>query len=141
FRIGGANAEAAPTADGPRYWVEDQELGDENTGSNDESIQFRRIRARLLLSNQDQTGYEVLPLARIERSAQLEAPPQLDLDYVPPLLVLDAWPPLWQAVQSLYHQIGAKVDQLATQVIDRSISFDSQVPGDPEPPLNLSALT
>ncbi len=59
---------------------------------------------------------------------------------MPPLLVLDAWPPLWQAVQSLYHQIGAKVDQLAAQVVDRSISFDSQVPGDAERLLKLSAL-
>jgi type VI secretion system protein ImpJ len=140
FQVGRANVEAVPTADGPRFWVEDQEVNDENTGSNDESIQFRRVRARLLLSNQDHTGYEVLPLARIERSAQLEAPPQLDLHYVPPLLVLDGWPPLWQAVQSLYHQIGAKVDQLATQIIDRSISFDSQVPGDAERLLKLSVL-
>ena len=63
-----------------------------------------------------------------------------DVDYVPPLLVLDAWPPLWQAVQSLYHQIGAKVDQLAAQIVDRSISFDSQVPGDAERLLKLAVL-
>ena len=60
---------------------------DENTGGDEQPIQVRRIRCRLLLSNQDHTGYEVLPLARVERSAQLEAPPQLDVDYVPPLLV------------------------------------------------------
>ena len=113
---------------------------DENTGGEEQPIQVRRIRCRLLLSNQDHTGYEVLPLARIERSAQAEAPPQLDVDYVPPLLALDAWPPLWQAVQSLYHQIGAKVDQLAAQIVDRGISFDSQVPGDAERLLKLSVL-
>ncbi|MHC5541943.1 type VI secretion system baseplate subunit TssK, partial [Singulisphaera rosea] len=95
---------------------------------------------RLLLSDQDHTGYEVLPLARVERSAQLEAPPQLDIDYVPPLLVMDGWAPLWQLVQSLYHQVGAKVDQLASQVIDRSISFDSQIPGDAERLLKLTVL-
>jgi type VI secretion system protein ImpJ len=137
---GRANVEETPTADGPRYSIEDQAFNDENTGGEDSPIQVRRTRCRLLLSNQDHTGYEILPLARIERSAQLEAPPQLDLDYVPPLLVLDAWPPLWQSVQSLYHQIGGKVDQLATQVLDRSISFDSQVPGDAERLLKLSVL-
>ena len=41
---------------------------------------------------------------------------------------------------TLYHQIGAKVDQLATQIIDRSISFESQVPGDAERLLKLSVL-
>jgi type VI secretion system protein ImpJ len=140
LQAGRANVEEVPTADGPRYWIDDQEASDENTGGEEQTLQVRRTRCRLLLSNQDHTGYEVLPLARIERSAQLEAPPQLDVDYVPPLLVLDGWPPLWQAVQSLYHQIGAKVEQLASQIIDRAISFDSQVPGDAERLLKLSVL-
>lgn len=137
---GRANVEEVPTANGPRYWVDRQEVDDENTGSGDQPLLVRRVRARLLLSNQDHTGYEVLPLARVERSAQVEAPPQLDVDYVPPLLALDGWAPLWQVLQSLYHQVGAKVDQLAAQVVDRAISFDSQVPGDAERLLKLSAL-
>jgi type VI secretion system protein ImpJ len=140
FQPGRANVEETPTADGPRYWIDDYASSDENTGGEEQTIQVRRTRCRLLLSNQEHTGYQVLPLARIERSAQLDAPPQLDVAYVPPLLVLDAWPPLWQAVQSLYHQIGAKVDQLATQIVNRSISFDSQVPGDAERLLKLSVL-
>jgi type VI secretion system protein ImpJ len=140
LQSGRANVEEVPTANGPRYWVDRLEVDDENTGSEPQSILVRRVRARLLLSTQDHTGYEVLPLARVERSAQLEAPPQLGTDYVPPLLVLDGWVPLWQLVQSLYHQIGAKVDQLAAQVVDRSISFDSQVPGDAERLLKLSVL-
>lgn len=140
FQLGRANVEETPTANGPRYWVDEYPVGDENTGGDDQPILVRRLRCRLLLSTQDHTGYEVLPVARVERSAQLEAPPQLDPDYVPPLLALDGWPPLWQLVQSLYHQIGAKVDQLAAQVIDRSISFDSQVPGDAERLLKLGVL-
>lgn len=140
FQMGRANVEETPTANGPRYWLDELEVGDENTGTGDQAVVVRRLRCRLLLSTQDHTGYEVLPLARVERSAQLEAPPQLDTDYVPPLLVIDGWPPLWQLVQSLYHQIGAKVDQLAAQVIDRNISFDSQVPGDAERLLKLGVL-
>jgi type VI secretion system protein ImpJ len=140
LQSGRANVEETPTANGPRYWVDRLEVGDENTGSEEQTMLFRRTRARLLLSTQDHTGYEVLPVARVERSAQVEAPPQLDNDYVPPLLALDAWPPLWQSVQSLYHQIGARVDQLSAQIIDRSISFDSQVPGDAERLLKLATL-
>ena len=137
---GRANVAELPTADGPRYWVETRDVDDENTGGFEQPIQFRRTRARLLLSGQDQTGYEVLPLARIERSAQAEAPPQLDLAYVPPLVSIDAWPPLWRSIQSLHHQIAARIDQLAAQLIDRGISFDSQVPGDAERMLKLSVL-
>jgi type VI secretion system protein ImpJ len=140
LQSGRANVEESPTAHGPRYWVDELEVDDENTGGGEQSIAIRRVRSRLLLSSQDHTGYELMPLARIERSAHQEAPPRVDDAYVPPLLVLDAWAALEQVVQSLYHQIGAKVDQLAAQVIDRGISFDSQVPGDAERLLKLSVL-
>jgi type VI secretion system protein ImpJ len=135
-----ANVAERPTADGPRYWIDVVEYPDENTGGGEQSIEVRRVRARLLLSGQDHTGYEVLPLARIERSAQTEAPPQLAVMYVPPLLVLDAWPELWRGLQSLSYQIGARIDQLAAQVVDRGISFESQVPGDAERLLKLAVL-
>lgn len=140
LQTGRANVEEAPSANGPRYWVDTLTCDDENTGGGDQPIEVRRIRARLLLSDQDHTGYEVLPLARITRSAQVEAPPQLNLQYVPPLLVLDAWPKLWRDVQSLYHQIGAKIEQLAAQVVGQGISFESQVPGEAERLLKLATL-
>jgi type VI secretion system protein ImpJ len=137
---GRANVEPHPTADGPRYWIDTQDFEDENTGGHEQPIQFRRTRARLLLSGQDQTGYEVLPMAKVVRSSQAGAPPQVDTAYVPPLLALDAWMPLWRAVQSLHHQIGARVEQMAAQLLDRGISFESLVPGDAERMLKLSAL-
>ncbi len=137
---GRGQVEEHPTADGPRYSIETIEVADENTGGDEQPIQLRRTRCRLLLSTQDHTGYEVLPLARIERSAQLEAPPQLDLSYVPPLLATSAWPPLWRSIQSLLHQIGARIEQMAAQAVGRSISFESQVPGDAERMLKLWVL-
>lgn len=137
---GRPNAEPSPTADGPRYWVATEEFEDENTGGREQPIAFRRTRARLLLSGQDHAGYETLPLARVVRSPQPGAPPQLDTSYAPPLLALDAWAPLWRAVQALHHQIGARVEQMAAQLVDRAISFESQVPGDAERILKLAAL-
>src|SRR5207302_448848 len=113
---------------------------DENTGGFEQPVEFRRIRARILLSGQDQTGYEVLPAARIVRSADPGASPRVDPTFVPPLLALDAWPPLWRAVQALHHQIGARIEQMAAQSADRAISLESQVPGDAERILKLAAL-
>ena len=135
-----ANVEPRPTADGPRFWVETIECIDENTGGDEQEIEFKRVRCRLLLSGQDATGYEVMPLARVERSSQAEAAPQLDYAFVPPLLVIDAWPPLWRSIQALHYQISARIEQLASQAVDRGLSFDSQVPGDAERLLKLSVL-
>jgi type VI secretion system protein ImpJ len=140
LQTGRANVEEAPTANGPRYWIDTVQLDDENTGGGEQPVQIRRVRSRLLLSDQDTTGYEVLPLARITRTAQVDAPPQIDLQYVPPLLILDAWPKLWRDVQGLFHQIGAKIEQLAEQVVGQNISFDSQVPGEAERLLKLATL-
>jgi type VI secretion system protein ImpJ len=140
LQSGRSNVEEAPTAHGPRYWVETVQCDDENTGVDEQPIEVRRVRARLLVTGQDHTGYEVLPLARVERTAQEGSPPRLDPAYVPPLLVLDAWPALWRDVQALSHQIGARIEQLAAHVLDRGISFESQVPGDAERLLKLATL-
>ncbi len=137
---GRANVEARPTADGPRFWVEALDIEDENTGTHEQPVPLLRTRARLLLSGQDATGYEVLPLARVTRSTQTGASPMIDTAYVPPLLALDAWLPLWRSVQALHHQIGARIEQMSAQLVDRGISFESQVPGDAERMLKLSAL-
>src|SRR5919201_204534 len=67
--LGKANAALNGTADGARYVVESQEL-------------------------EDQSGYEVLPIARIEKSDTAEGTPQLDTTYIPPLLACDDWTPL-----------------------------------------------
>jgi len=137
---GRANVAETRTADGPRYYLDRVKFCDENTGEADEPIAVRQVRARLLLSDQDDTGYVTLPLARVVRSAQAGAAAQIDDAYVPPLLALDAWPPLDQAVQSLTHQLSVKVDELAEQTADRAISFDSKVPGDAGRMLELAVL-
>jgi type VI secretion system protein ImpJ len=67
----------------------------ENGGNEggEHSLESRRLYARLLLSGQDHTGFEVLPMCRVERLSPGK-PPQIDPTYVPPLLVIDGWPPL-----------------------------------------------
>ncbi len=137
---GRANVEPQPTGDGPRYWLESTEIEDDNTGSQLEMIEFRRVRAKLLVSGQDQTGYEVLPIAKVSRSAKSEATPQLDRAFVPPLLAIDGWPPLWQRVQALHYRVGGIIETLSARLIDRRISFESRVPGDAQSMLILSKI-
>jgi type VI secretion system protein ImpJ len=63
----------------------------------------------------DLTGYEYLPIARIERSALVNAVPQLVPRYIPPVLTCDAWPALvGDVLQAIYHRVGKKIDMLST---------------------------
>ncbi len=132
-----ANVAATPESDGPRYWLETLDYSDRNTGADRRPVQFRRLRARLLVQGQDTTGYEVLPLARIERSARTEAPPSLARAYIPPLLALEAWQPLVQELQEIYHQVGGKISLILEQA---TIGFDTVEPGDLERILKLQTL-
>src|SRR5262249_26109486 len=66
---------------------------DENSGQNPRVVQFRRLNMHLMSALQNTAGYEVLPIASIERSAQAEAVPQLNEGYIPPLLACDSWAP------------------------------------------------
>jgi type VI secretion system protein ImpJ len=122
----------ANAGDGARYLLETQDVEDENTGVNAQPVQVRRLNVKLLLSTQEHTGHEVLPIARIEKSSRAEATPQLDESYIPPLLACDAWRPLAAGiVQSIYERLGKKIELLAGQVVSRGITFDSQAQGDP----------
>lgn len=126
-----ANVSGDGTGDGARYRVDAQELEDENSGVNPQPILVRLLNVRLLLSTDDHTGYEVLPIARFEKSSQAGARPQLDVTYIPPLLACDAWPPLAAGIlQSSYDRIGRKIEVLASQLASRGLVLDSQNQGD-----------
>ena len=107
-------------------------LDDENTGVNPQPVKVRRLNLKVLLSTQDHSGYEVIPLARVTRSPRAEALPQLDESYIPPVIACDAWKALEAGIlQAVYDRIGKKIELLATQVVTRNIGFDSHAQGDP----------
>jgi type VI secretion system protein ImpJ len=123
---------AGPESNGSgRYLVDSVHLEDENTGINPQPVHLRRLNLKLLLSTQDDAGYETLPLARIEKSGGADASPQVHLAYIPPLLCCDAWAPLQNGIlQRIYDLIGRKIELLAEQVVSRGISLEANSPGD-----------
>ena len=126
-----SNASVGESSQTQRYLVDSQELEDENTGVNPQPIQVRRLNFKLLLSTQDHTGFEVLPIARIERSARTDAAPQLDASYIPPILVTDAWQALEIGIlRSLYNRIGKKIEVISNQIVSQGLSFESNAQGD-----------
>jgi type VI secretion system protein ImpJ len=128
---GRANVAGNGTGDAVRYLLDTQELQDENTGADAQEIQVRLLNVKLLLHFQDKAGFDVLPIARISRAATADALPQIDLNYIPPILACDGWQPLQAGIlQVIYDRFGKKLEQLSTQVVSRSISFDTRNQGD-----------
>lgn len=141
LKMGRANVAAADEQADVRYQEMTLTLQDESRGGDDQEIQFRPLNVRLLLSTQDCTGYEILPIAQIKRASEGAAVPQLDKDYFPPVMSVDVWPPLGrEIVRAVYDVIGQKIDVLSQQLIDRGIGLASQEPGDAERVAMLSQL-
>jgi type VI secretion system protein ImpJ len=130
LQMGKANAPDEPDP-GARYRVvrAREKTVDENSGQNEQFLDFRRLNLRLMTGDQDPAGYETLPVARVIRSAQSSAPLALDPQYIPPVLACDAWPTLRQdIVGAVYNQIGGLIIDLARKVKDQNIRFDTNNP-------------
>jgi type VI secretion system protein ImpJ len=128
--VGKANVAANGSNDGSRYLLDTQDLEDENTGINPQPIQVRLLNLRLLLSTDDHAGYEVVPIVKLEKSAQ--GAPQVDVTYIPPILACDGWKVLaTDVLQETYHRMGRRIELLASMV-SKGISFGSQEQRDQE---------
>src|SRR5690606_26116527 len=118
-------------ADAARYIVDTQQIPDENTGQNPQSVQVRFLNLRLLTSADDPSGFEILPLARLRRADRSEAVPELDTSFIPALLAVDGWKPLHSDIlEPMYDRIGKKLELLSSQVVARGMGFDSHSQGD-----------
>jgi type VI secretion system protein ImpJ len=116
-------------------------LPDESLGGNEQDVQLRRLNVRLLLSTQDLSGYELLPIAQIKRAGEGEGLPTVDSQYFPPMLAIDAWAPLGRdIVRAVFDLIGQRIEIRSQQVIDRGISAVSQDARDVERLFMLSEL-
>lgn len=119
------------SSNGVRFSVDTQELEDENTGLNPQPVEIRRLNLKLLLSNQDHSGYEVLPILRLKKGDRADGVPQLDESYIPPLLACDSWKPLETAIlQQTFDRLGKKIEMLSAQIVSGGMTFDSHGQGD-----------
>ena len=124
--LGASWANLAADAESPgRFRVREVRYVDENTGLNPQTILVRRLNARLFMGDEDRTGYQVLPIARVVRSDQSDATPELDREFIPPLLRCDIWPALQEDIlYAVVERIGRKIDDLAQRVKREGIAFD-----------------
>ncbi|MGE0755677.1 MAG: type VI secretion system baseplate subunit TssK [Pirellulaceae bacterium] len=124
-----------------RYFESEVAVADESRGGNDQELAFRELNGRLLLSTDEFAGWEVLPLARVKRAGEGEAVPRLDDDYFPPVVNIQAWPPLGLGVvRAIYDILGEKMEVLGDRVVQRGTTLASQEPGDLEDLMMLMGL-
>jgi type VI secretion system protein ImpJ len=141
LRMGRKNADAAGTDPNCRYLVEPQEVEDENQGGNPQMLDVRRPNIRLLVGDGGLAGFDTLPVMQLRRGTIAEAPPELDPEYIPPLLACDAWPILQdEIIGGIYNQFGSLADILADQMIDRGVAFETGHREDFERILKLHSL-
>ncbi|TWU23422.1 hypothetical protein Pla52o_29580 [Novipirellula galeiformis] len=131
----GASAEVT------RFRTARLEVQDESQGGNDQELEFRTLNARLLLSTQDLSGYELCPIAQIKRSGDGDSQPRIDPSYIPPVISIDAWPGLGRdVVRAIYDMIGQKLEVLSQQILSRGIGLETNEPGDADRILMLNQL-
>jgi len=128
----GEDGNIGEARDGSRFQVRSAEaLADENSGASGQRVQFRHLNLRLLTGADDPAGYQTLKIAAIKKSAQAGAVPELVPEFIPALLACDGWKPLVESIlHPIYDRIGQIVKQLAEQVRNGGINFDSPAPGD-----------
>jgi type VI secretion system protein ImpJ len=141
LKLGGPNVGEAGETAPIRYRHELRSVPDENAGGNDQEIALRAVNVRLLLSTEDRSGYECLPIAQVQRASDASPQPTLDPQYFPPMVCVEAWNTLARdVVRAIYDLIGKKIEVLAEQVQNRRIGFESQEPGDLDRLVMLSSL-
>jgi len=126
-----ANVSPPGPADRSRYTAIRQDLQDDTGGGNDQEVEFRQLNVRILVSNQDLSGYEIIPVAQVRRAGNRESLPEIDPSYFPPMLAIDAWAPLARDVmRSIYDLLGRNLEVLSEQTVSRQVEFSSSEPGD-----------
>jgi len=143
LKMGRPNVATAASADQGklRYLETRQTVQDESAGGSDQEIAFRDMNVRLLLSTDETAGYELLPIAQVQRAGEKAAAPQLDTGYIPPVLAIDAWPPLGRdIVRAIYDILGRKIEVLGEQVVSRGLTMANLEPGDLDRLLMLAEL-
>ncbi len=105
------------------YRVREVESADENSGQNEQRLRVRRINARLLLPDDDDSDLETLPLLRIVHDTGTgDGKPGEDGAFLPPCMLLSGSPRLRQMVRDLavfvQGERGETVRSLATAGFD-----------------------
>jgi len=96
-----------------RFVAESLRVRDENSPDSDTDVLISRSNVRLMLSGENLDGYTTLPIARLVKKD--DGAVELDRDWSPPALAVDAAGPLPSILRGLTESLSARADALASQ--------------------------
>lgn len=122
----GANNSEDESADAStRYMTREVSIADENAAESSEPIQTRVLNPKILIGDDAARGYDCVPVMQLRLGATAEAPPEIDPEYIPPVISIDASPQLTSWLRSICDQFGAESQRLSQQIKDRGVAFSS----------------
>ncbi|MEX0793692.1 MAG: type VI secretion system baseplate subunit TssK [Pirellulaceae bacterium] len=140
IKLGHENTGREGTGGQSRYFEFSREDEEENRGGNAQEVSYRDLNIRILLSTDDLSGYELLPICQIVRN-EADGTPRIDPSYIPPCLSVDAWGPLGTGiVRRIYDLIGERIERFRADVLNQNISWDPKEIGDLEKMMRLRTL-
>lgn len=113
-----AAAAFAPAGSGQRdvrYHLREAELPDQSRGGAEAPVELAYPNLRIFFSGEEQelSSHESFKLAELEATSELKQPFALSRSYSPPLLCVQAFPPLADRIAEIVAQIAAKVRVVA----------------------------
>jgi type VI secretion system protein ImpJ len=112
------NVPQVSSADGrmARYEVELTDEYDENRVNSTQSLEFRRIQARIFFGDEDRTGFESLPIARLERKGRATIQTVQSSGFIPPILACGCSSVLMDILRNVAEVLQRKARDLSTRV-------------------------
>jgi type VI secretion system protein ImpJ len=123
-----------------RYRERILEVADESAGGDRQALRLRDLNVRFLFSTDDLNGYEALPIARLRRSTTGVEQLELDRDYFPPVLEVQAWPELASVMRRIHDDVNSQLQTEAATIQSRKITFSDSQQGNLERMMRLYSL-
>lgn len=117
-----------------------RQADDESVGGNRQEVGLRALNYRVLFSHEPLTGFDILPIARLVKSAGEDGQYVVDPNYFPPSLSTQAWPELSSVLRAIFDSIGSRIQTLSDTIGEKKITLSSQSQGDLEKMLLLHSL-
>ena len=99
-----------------RFRVDVQDISDENLRDETRPIEFRHLTGRLFFGNEDRSGFECVPIARLVREGEPVAKTVLSGDFMPPCLAVGAAPVLAEALKYTAERARGQARDLAARL-------------------------
>lgn len=113
-----------------RYEVEVRPTYDENLRDATKSLEFRRLRAHLFFGDEDRSGYETVPIAKLVRVGKPEPKSALSPKWAPPAIRVGASKPLVDLLTGLAASVRAQGLTLSALLPDTARLSSAQTGAD-----------